>query len=163
MEANSDAPRDGLLEVGRVARAHGLQGEVVVDLISDRPERSEPGAVHLTADGELTVVAARRHQQRWIFRFAGCGSREDADALRGTVLWGEPIDDEATLWVHELVGCTVVDGEGINRGAVVAVLANPAADLLELESGALVPMNFVVGAPVDDVVRVDVPAGLFEL
>ena len=163
MAATPEAPRAGLLEVGRIARSHGLRGEVLVDLLSDRPERSAPGAVHMTVSGDLTVVEARPHQQRWIFRFVGCDRREDADALRGTVLWGEPIEDEGTLWVHHLIGCSVVDADGVRRGTVVSVLANPAADLLELDSGALVPTTFVQGPPVDGVVEVDTPDGLFDL
>lgn len=163
MAATPEAPRAGLLEVGRVARSHGLRGEVLVDLLSDRPERSTPGAVHVTSSGELIVAGARRHQKRWIIQFVGCERREDADALRGTVLWGEPIEDEDALWVHDLIGCTVVDVGGVQRGTVVSVLANPAADLLELDSGALVPTTFVEGPPVDGVVLVDTPDGLFEL
>jgi 16S rRNA processing protein RimM len=163
MAASPDAPRPGLLEVGRVARSHGLRGEVLVELTSDRPERTEPGAVLVTDDGELTVVEARPHQRRWLVRFAGVDRREDADALRGSVLWGEPIEDEETVWVHDLIGATVLDRGGVRRGVVVAVVANPASDLLELDSGALVPSTFLEGPPVDGVVRVDTPEGLFDL
>ena len=163
MAATPEPPRPGLLQVGTVARSHGLRGEVLVDLVSDRPERVAPAAVHSTASGELVVAEARPHQQRWLVRYEGVARREDADALRGTVLWGEPIDDDETLWVHDLIGATVVDAEGTPRGEVVAVLANPAADLLELDSGSLVPVTFVVGEPADGVVRVEVPDGLFDL
>ena len=47
--------------------------------------------------------------------------------------------------MHELVGARVVDAGGVDRGLVVTVVANPASDLLELDSGALVPLRFVVG------------------
>ena len=53
--------------------------------------------------------------------------------------------------------------DGVDRGVVTAVQANPAADLLVLDSGALVPVVFVVGGPADGEVLVDVPDGLFEL
>ena len=157
------APRDGLLEVGRVLKSHGLRGEVVVDMVSDRPERVTRGAELATATGPLVVVEARAHQDRWLIRFDGCTSREAADALRGTVLWAEPLDDEDELWVHELIGCTVVDAEGIERGSVESVQENPAADLLVLTGGTLVPVVFVVAPPIDGVLRVDTPDGLFDL
>lgn len=67
------------------------------------------------------------------------------------------------LWVHELVGVTVRSVDGVDRGVVTAVQANPAADLLVLDSGALVPVVFVVSGPEDGEVLVDVPDGLFEL
>ena len=71
------------------------------------------------------------------------------------------------LFVHDLVGCRVVDADGIDRGRVEAVQANPASDLLVLDGGALVPLTFVVGGVETgtdgDVIRVDVPDGLFEL
>ena len=73
-----------------------------------------------------------------------------------------PLDDPAVLWVHELVGATVSEADGTPRGTVVAVLENPASDLLELDSGALVPLTFLV-SQADGALVVDVPDGLFEL
>jgi 16S rRNA processing protein RimM len=66
------------------------------------------------------------------------------------------------LWVHEVVGCEVVDRAGAHIGRVEAVEANPAHDLLVLDSGALVPMPFVVEHSATRVV-VDLPDGLLEL
>lgn len=153
------------LLVGRITKAHGLRGEVVVQLLSSEADvRLAPGAELTTPEGpSLRVEAARPHQDRWIVRFAGVGSREAADALRGTELLGEPLDVEDALWVHELVGATVVDAAGAACGTVAAVVANPADDLLELDGGALVPVTFVVGW--DDAGRlvIDPPAGLLDL
>ena len=153
-----------MLLVGRVTKAHGLRGEVVVLLLSTEPEvRLAPGSVLTTADGALTVESARPHQDRWIVRFEGVGSREAADALRGTELLGDPIDDPDALWVHDLVGSEVVELDGTARGSVVAVLANPADDLLELDGGALVPLGFMVERDAEGRIVVDVPDGLFDL
>lgn len=162
MDTN-DAPGEGLLEVGRIVRSHGLRGEVLVELTSDRPERHAVGAVFVTQGRDLVVVESRAHKNRRLMLFEGVTDRTGADDLRATVLWAEPIDDEGTLWVHDLIGCVVRDQEGIARGTVVSVLDNPAADLMELDSGALVPVNFIVSGPQDAEVVVDVPDGLFEL
>lgn len=158
----SDPAPDGLLEVGRVGRAHGLNGEVAVTLTSNRLERVEPGAVLQTERGDLTVVAARPHRERWLVTFDGVGDRDAAERLSGLVLWGEPLDDEDALWVHELIGCRVRDQAGVDRGVVTEVVANPAADLLQLDDGSLVPLTFVVSLDAG-VVDVDVPEGLFDL
>jgi 16S rRNA processing protein RimM len=157
---------DRLLEVGRIEKPHGLQGDVVVRLTTNVEGRLPPGAVLFTDPAgtrELQVEAARPHQHRWIVRFAGCGRREDADALHGALLYGEPVDDgdPDALWVHELVGAEVHERGGPPRGRVVSVIDNPASDLLELDTGALVPLRFVVEHEPGRVV-VDVPAGLFD-
>jgi ribosomal 30S subunit maturation factor RimM len=67
------------------------------------------------------------------------------------------------MWVHELIGCMVQTTDGTNRGRIESVMDNPAADLLVLESGILVPVVFALGGPVDGVLLVDTPDGLFEL
>jgi 16S rRNA processing protein RimM len=108
------------------------------------------------------VEASRPHQDRHLVLFEGIGDRSDAEALAGLVLRAEPIDDPDALWVHELVGTRVVEAGGTERGTVRAVIANPAHDLLELDTGALVPMPFVVSV-VDGVTTVAVPEGLFDL
>lgn len=149
-----------LLEVGRITKAHGIRGEVIVELSTNRTERVAPGAVLETDRGALTVVRATPHQGRWIVQFEGVDGRSGAEALRGVILRAEPIHDPDSLWVHELIGSTVVDVGGIERGTVVSVVANPASDLLELDSGALVPLRFVVSGEAGRVV-VDPPTGLF--
>lgn len=151
---------DQLLEVGRIYKAHGLRGEVVVGLITDRNERVAPGAVLFTDDATLVVQASRSHQESFLVQFVSVTDRNGAEVLHGKTLYAEPIDDPDALWVHELIGKTVIDQDNVNRGEVVAVVANPASDLLELNSGALVPLTFVVGND-GDIIRVDVPNGLF--
>jgi 16S rRNA processing protein RimM len=151
-----------LLEVGRVGKAHGLAGEVVVSLISNRPERAMVGSVLLSDAGELRIESSRPFAGNWLMRFVGVDTRERAEALRGTVLRGHPLEDEGAWWVHELIGSAVVGVDGSPLGRVSGVLANPASDLLELEGGALVPLRFVVERAPGRVV-VDVPDGLFDL
>ena len=153
-----------MLLVGRVTKAHGLRGDVVVHLLSTEPEvRLAPGSVLDTVRGPLTVESARPHQDRWIVQFEGVLSREAADSLRGTELRADAIDDPDALWVHDLEGAEVVEVDGTPRGRVTAVLANPADDLLELEGGALVPVGFVVERDAEGRIVVDVPDGLFDL
>ena len=68
--------------------------------------------------------------------------------------------------MHHLIGATVIETNGIDRGPCVSVVANPASDLLELESGALVPVAFVTSVDVSGgvpLVTIDPPDGLFDL
>jgi 16S rRNA processing protein RimM len=156
-----------LLEIGHIARPHGLLGEVVVALVTNRDERLDPGTV-LTcrpAGGRrerlLAVRSSRPFTGRFLVVFEGVHSREAADELRGAQLLGPAIDDPDALFVHDLVGREVVEVDGTSHGEVLAVQANPASDLLVLEDGSLVPLRFVVGREEGRIV-VEVPAGLFE-
>jgi len=158
-----------LLEIGYVGRAHGLHGEVVVQLVSNVASRLGPGSTFETKQGRLVVESSRPvpgksgpHISHWVVRFSGVGSREQAEALKGAVLQAEAENGAEGLWVHELIGSKVVSVDGEQRGTVVSVQANPASDLLVLDTGALVPLRFVLSAAPGQV-TVDVPSGLFDL
>lgn len=155
-------PPDGLLEVGRVGRAHGVRGDVFVHLTTDRVERVASGSRLRAGTQWLTVTRATRSNDRWRVHFEGIDDRGAAEALSGTVLLAEPIDDPDVLWIHELIGSEVIELGGTRRGRCVAVVDNPAADLIEVESGALVPVSFVVSVA-DGVITIDAPDGLFDL
>jgi 16S rRNA processing protein RimM len=152
------------LEVGRIGRAHGLRGDVVVTPVTNIPERFAAGST-LWVDGRPYVIASSRpNQHRFVVRFDGVDDRDGADALRGKIVEAEPLGEppEGELWVHELIGSEVRDRAGRSVGRVVAVEANPAHDLLVLDGGALVPMVFVVSSE-SGVVVIDPPVGLFDL
>jgi 16S rRNA processing protein RimM len=160
---------DERLVVGRVGRPHGLRGEVTVMLVTDRTERMEPGS-HLHADDrELVVESSRTQRDGWVVQFGGVTDVDAAESLRGATLRADPIDvvDDA-LWAHELIGCAVADRAGTALGTVAAVQPNPAHDLLELDTGALIPMPFVVehlpgSSDSPGRVIVDPPPGLLDL
>jgi 16S rRNA processing protein RimM len=155
-----------MLEVGRIVKPHGIRGEVVVELITNRTERVAPGSVLATSEDPLVVERSRLFEAtgpgRWIVAFRGVVDRSRAEALRGVVLLAEPVDDPDGFWVHQLVGAEVVDGAGTVLGKVEAVEANPASDLLVLDGGALIPLRFVVDR-CGGRLSVDLPAGLLDL
>jgi 16S rRNA processing protein RimM len=155
---------DALREVGRIGRAHGVGGEMYVTLITDRFERVAPGARLLAGSRWLTVAESRQQQQRWLIRFDGVDDRTAAEKLTGSTLLAEPLVDDSAdaLWVHELIGSRVVDLHGVERGTCVAVIDNPAHDILELDTGALVPVSFVISCR-GGVATIDSPEGLFDL
>jgi 16S rRNA processing protein RimM len=152
------------LEVGRVGRAHGLRGEVHVVAVTNRSERFAPGSRLFVGGRELEVQSSRPSGSGWVVQFAGVHDRDAAEALRGLNVLGDASGDapEGELWVHEVIGAEVRDRNGARIGLVDAVQANPAHDLLVLDSGALVPMVFVVEHE-PGVVVVDLPDGLLDL
>jgi 16S rRNA processing protein RimM len=141
-----------------------LRGEVSVTLATNRTERLEPGSVLFAADREIVVTAARPHQGRWLVCFEGVDDRDAADALKGALLTGDPLGDlpDDEVWLHELVGAEVLDASGSRLGAVTAVEANPAHDLLVVDGELLVPVVFMVEQR-PGVVVVDPPDGLLEV
>lgn len=155
-------PPAGWLAVGHLRRPHGLQGDIFVQLTTDRRDRVDPGSVFFCRGGDLTVTASRvAGNGRIIARFDKIADRTEAERWTNAELFAAPLDDPDALWVHELIGKLVIDQDGVERGVCTSVLANPAANILELDTGALVPSNFVVSS--SDTIVVDVPDGLFEL
>jgi 16S rRNA processing protein RimM len=150
--------------VGRVVKPHGVRGDVIVELVTDRTERLDPGSVLMTANGEVCVQRAARQgtgSGRWIVKFSGVDDRTAAEALRTQVLSAPALNVPGTLWVHELIGREVIDSGGAYLGTVASVEANPASDLLVLDSGGLVPLRFFVGYAEGRIV-VDIPPGLLD-
>jgi 16S rRNA processing protein RimM len=152
-----------LLEVGRIAKPHGLRGEVIVELWSDFPDRLDPGSELLSDQGTLVVASSRPHQGRFMVAFEGFSSREAAESIIGLVLRAEPREVPDALWIHDLVGCEVLTTDGSSVGYVAAVEANPASDLLVLDDGRLIPLRFLVSHEPGLRVVIDPPEGLLEL
>jgi 16S rRNA processing protein RimM len=152
------------LEIGRIGKAHGLKGEVVLEAISNRDERFQPGSVLYIKAEARPIITSRRHQNRWLVRFEGVEDRNAAESLRGIVVMGDPLGElpENEVWVHELVNASVSDRSGNDLGTIVAVEANPAHDILVTEEGVLIPIVFVVERGEGRVV-VDLPDGLLQL
>jgi len=163
MDGQSDPGDPVLLQVGRIDKPHGVHGEVVVSLITHRTERLVPGSVLQTDHGAVTVESSRPHQRRYLVRFDRIADRDQAEEWRGVMLSAPPIDDDdGTLWVHQLVGAVVVDQHGTQHSSVVALIENPASDLLELADGRLVPLVFMTAFQPGVRIDVDVPAGLLD-
>ena len=145
--ARPTGPATGLSDtvevvVGRVARAHGLRGDVLVDVRTDEPERRfAVGARFRTARGDLAVASVAWHGTRLLTRFDGVSGRDAADGLRGLELRvqvpaGERPDDPEEYYDHQLIGLGVFDPEGIRVGEVADVLHLPAQDVLSVRRDA---------------------------
>ncbi len=175
-----DEPRETVrLVVGRIGKAHGLRGEVTVEVRTDDPEtRFAPGAV-LDADppqrGPLTVESGRVQGGRLVLRFAGVEDRTAAEGLRNTLLSVETDpdelpDDPAEYYDHQLVGLRVVTVDGREVGTVAEMLHLPTQDLFAVKRPdgreALIPFVEEIVPEVDlheRTVLVDPPPGLLEL
>ena len=167
------------LVVGRVARAHGITGEVAVEVRTDSPDaRFADGALIETdpADrGPLTVRRSRWHSGRLLVCFEGVTDRTAAEALRGTLLVADSTtspsgDDPDEFWDHQIEGLAAVTTAGELLGVVEQVAHPPGADLLVIRAAdgreLLVPFVRAIVPEVDLAGRrlvVDPPPGLLDL
>lgn len=140
-----------------MVKPHGIRGEVVVHLLTDRVERFAPGAVVAADARELVVESSRPHRGGLLVKFAQVADRTAAERMRGVELAAPPLDDGAgeTYLVSELVGMGVVDVDGRDLGTVRHVVELPAAagyDLLEV--GRADGSTWLLPA-VEDYVRVE--------
>lgn len=160
-----------MLLAGEIGKPHGLAGEVYVVVISDDPQRFAPGSELLHDDGRVLIVeASRAHGDRFLVRFEGIDTREEAMLLRGS-LYIEAGQQRALepdeYWHDDLVGCSVeVDGTTI--GPVTAVLTGSMQDLLQVETAGgprLIPLVRQIVIAVDTAAKqivVDPPEGLLD-
>ncbi len=161
------------LVVARIGRAHGLGGEVSVELRTDIPEqRFVVGAVLATDPpgvGPLTIAATRSDAGRWFLRFAEVTDRTAAEDLRGVLLTveGDASDEDDAWYPHELIGLRAERPTGEVIGTVSGLEHPPAHDLLLVREpgGTTARIPFVAAmVPVVDVaggrVVVDPPHGL---
>jgi 16S rRNA processing protein RimM len=124
------------LLVGRIGRAHGLRGEVIIDVRTDEPDqRFAAGTTFATARGTLTIASTKWHGQRLLATIDGVYDRSAAEGLRGTDLRLEvPRDDRPAdpdeFYDHQLVGLRVETEAGESIGEVTEVLHLPAQDVI---------------------------------
>lgn len=130
------------LVVARIGRAHGIRGDVTVEVRTDEPElRLAPGAVLLTdpaSAGPLTIESGKVHSGRLLLRFEGVRDRNGAEALRNTLLIAEvdPAElpeEEDEYYDHQLVDLDVVLADGTLIGAITEISHLPSQDLFIVE------------------------------
>ncbi|RTE49487.1 ribosome maturation factor RimM [Actinobaculum sp. 352] len=164
------------LTVAVIGAAHGLKGEVRLDVRTDIPERRLAPGTMLETDpaevGPLTVERTRQYKGATYATFVECHNRTAAEQIRGVKLTVETDEDEIeeddAWYAHELVGLEVLDPEGYTLGEVIGLEPMPAQDLLVVREPdgliARVPMarEIVTEVDLDDgCVVVDAPPGLF--
>jgi 16S rRNA processing protein RimM len=174
------------LLVGRVVKAHGITGEVVVEVHTDDPAdrfasgntlRAKPSRGR-GAEGSYVVATAREHGGRLLVRFTGVDDRDGADALRGSLFVVDsddlpPIDEADTYYDHQLEGLRVRTTTGQDVGIVAEVLHTAAGELLAVHRAdgdetreVLLPFvnAIVTSVSLDDrMVEIDPPEGLLDL
>jgi 16S rRNA processing protein RimM len=164
--------------VGRIARAHGLRGQVILNVETDFPEeRFQPGAeLFIERNGAaqaLRLTTVRFHRERPVVGIDGVDTMNDAEALAGHEL-RVPVERLAalpadTFYRHDLIGCAVETAGGQRVGVVRGVEGTLAGSRLVVEGPRgeiLIPLATGICREIDAVGRrivIDPPEGLLEL
>lgn len=169
---------EGMALVGRVARPHGIRGQVIVNLETDFPEeRFRPDATLFTkrddAVERLTITAVRFHQGRPVVGFAGVNDMNTAQVYAGAELkvpaeWLAPLPADM-FYRHDLVGCDVITREGAPVGTVRDVEGTLTGSRLVVDAATgevLIPLALDICVSIEPSRRrimIDPPAGLLDL
>ena len=155
-----------LVVVGRIGRAHGIRGELNVEIRTDEPERRfAPGSTVLCDGRPLTVEASRHHSGRLLVAFRGVSDRTAAEQLHGRTLEAEideaeRPDDPEEFYDHQLVGLQARGPDDAVVGTVTSVVHLPHQDTLVVDAdGREVLVPFVSAL----VPTVDVTEGYVQL
>ncbi len=166
-KSSTDPASEETVLVGRVRRPHGVLGAVIVQNLTDNPERWSAGSRLLAppeTGGGLTVERAQEHGGAMLVWFEGVAGREAAEALRGAELSVRrddvPPAPEGTWYEFQLVGCRVHDAAAGELGEVVDVVEDGGGLLLMVDDGLRrLPVPFVDAF----LVRVDLAAGRIDV
>jgi 16S rRNA processing protein RimM len=170
---------DAMAVVGRVARPHGLRGQVIVNPETDFPgERFQPGAELFVNRGgvaeSITITTVRFQQQRPVIGLRGIDDMNAAATLAGAEL-RVPIDRLAvlppdTFYRHDLIGCAVETSAGAVVGQVEDVEGTMGGSRLVVKTNGgvevLVPLAAEICTAIDPAAKrivIDPPEGLLEL
>ena len=156
------------LAIGRVARAHGVRGRILVAPYNADSEGLEGVRTIWLGERAFEVERAERVNLGYLVSLRGIADRDQAQALRGQEVRVDraelPAPGEGEMYAVDLIGYAVSDPQGKVHGVVEDLEEAGAQDLLRLENGALVPLGLVKEVqPQARRVVVDAPEGLFDL
>jgi len=153
--------------VGRIGRAHGLKGDVGIEVRTDEPgRRFVPGArLRMASGGELEIEAATWQRGKLLLRFVGRPDRTAVEPLNGELLSAmvpasETPSEPEEFFDRQLVGLRVLDHAGVDVGVVTEVLHLPAQEVLQVDTATGERLIPFVKALVPDV---DLAAGSVRL
>jgi 16S rRNA processing protein RimM len=161
------------LVVGALRRPHGLHGEMLMEVLTDFPERLASNLRVFVGESHrpCTVASRRFHNNGLLIKFEGIDTPEAAGAFRGQSVYVTVADRPALpsgqYYHHELVGCNVVDENDESIGTLSEILQTGANDVYVVKTVVggelLVPVLASVVLLIDadrQLIRVRLPEGL---
>jgi 16S rRNA processing protein RimM len=129
------APEEVFLAVGRVVGAHGIRGEVKIEVFTDDPDQL-PDLRRVYFDDDLTprrLTGVRFHGRQALLTFPDITDRDAAEALRGTTIRisGSQIrpPSEGEFFHYQLIGLSVYDESGAVLGRLAEIITAGEVDV----------------------------------
>jgi 16S rRNA processing protein RimM len=149
--AGSPLPGEpAFLAVGKLRHAHGVHGEILMEVFTDFPDRLQPGAIlYLGSEvDQLRLIKCRPHREGLLMTFQGYSTPEQVGQLRNQFLFVKAADRpplaDGEYYHHQLINLNVVTDAGASIGVVTEILETGASDVLvirpETGSDILIPM-----------------------
>lgn len=142
-DSNTGSPATGgpvFIAVGRLRRPHGVQGEIVMDVLTDFPRRLRAGKTVYIGDAHesIRLAGVRGHDQALIVRFPGIDTPEDVGRFRNAMVFVKAAElpklPEGEYYHHQLLGLSVVDEAGQPLGVLTEILETGANDVYVVKS-----------------------------
>ena len=133
--SRSSAGYEGFLAVGKLGRTHGVQGEIRLVVLTDFPERLQPGRTVFVGENHfpLTIERRREHQSFLLLGFEGYHTPEAAGELTNLYVYVRAEDlpelPEGEFYHHDLLGIEVFTDTGERLGALSEILVTGANDV----------------------------------
>lgn len=134
--AGSPPPGEpAFLAIGKLRRPHGVRGEIMMDVLTDFPERLKPGLQLFVGPDyiPLQLRSQRSHGQTLLMSFEGYNSPEKVGELRNQIVYATAFDlpelEEDEYYFHELLGLDVVAETGESLGKLTEILETGANDV----------------------------------
>lgn len=137
-DQTTGSPREGepvFLAVGRLRRAHGVEGEMLMDILTDFPERLKTGKTLYLGEAHqpVRIKGVRGHDREMIIHLEGISTPEGAAPYRNQMLYVKaselPELDEGVYYHHQLLGLSVIDEVGQPLGKLADILETGANDV----------------------------------
>jgi 16S rRNA processing protein RimM len=124
------------IAVGKLRHAHGVRGEILMEVYTDFPDRLQPGVVLYLGeeDLQLRLIKCRQHGKGLLMTFEGFSSPEEIGQFRNQIVYVKVIDrptlEDGEYYHHQLIGLSVVTHGGDMIGTVTEILETGASDVL---------------------------------
>ena len=142
-QADSGSPRPGepvYLAVGTLRHAHGIRGDLLLDLLTDFPERLKPGTQIFIGEKKkpLKITRRRPHNDGLILGFEGISNPEQAARYRAEVAYvlaeDRPALPEGEYYHHQILGLKVLDEAGTPLGVITEIIETGANDVYVVQN-----------------------------
>jgi 16S rRNA processing protein RimM len=128
------------LVVGKLRHSHGLHGEILMEVITDFPERIRQGKTLYIGESHqpLRVASRRTHGGGLLLAFDGFESSEEVSQLRNQWVYVPASDrpplSEGEYYHHQIIGLQVISEDGLELGKITSILETGANDVYLVRS-----------------------------